>query len=143
MRNGHTLDARKVAGWSTMFGGLCVLTFWILYFASEATLGHDNSGVARFEAAFLVADVLFAGMLLTSGFGLLRRKACGGFCLVAAASMSVYLALLDLTFYSREGLYFPLSSSALLELIVNGLCLVGGVLGLRWGWLIWQQGRSR
>jgi hypothetical protein len=50
--------------------------------------------------------------------------------------MSLYLALLDLTFYSRQGLYTA-DAGSVLELIVNGLCLGGGLLGLRCGWTLW------
>ena len=131
--------ARNVAAVATLIGGACVLAFWIMYFSSNAALGHGDPAVHAFEAAFLVADAVFAVVLLAAGVALLRRRPAGTFLLVAAAAMSLYLALLDLTFYSRQGLYSVFDGSALMELAVNGLCLGGGLLGLRWGWAFWSR----
>jgi cytochrome c oxidase assembly factor CtaG len=130
---------RTVAAVATLIGGTCIAAFWAMYFTSSAALGHGDPAVHAFEEAFLVADGVFAAVLVTAGVALLRRRPSGTFLLVAAAAMSLYLALLDLTFYTRQGLYAPLSASALTELAVNALCLGGGVLGLRCGWLLWAR----
>jgi len=130
---------RTVAAVATLVGGACVAAFWAMYFTSTAALGHGDPAVHAFEGAFLVADGLFAAILVTAGVALLRRRPSGTFLLVAAAAMSLYLALLDLTFYARQGLYAPLTAGALTELTVNALCLGGGVLGLRCGWLLWAR----
>jgi len=131
-----TTSVRSVAAAATLTGGTCVFAFWVMYFTSSAALGHGNPAVHAFESAFLVADAVFAILLLGTGISLLRRRPAGPFLLVAAAAMSIYLALLDLTFYSRQGLYAA-DGGSLLELIVNGLCLGGGLLGLRCGWTLW------
>ena len=135
-----TLDrARTVAAVATLVGGACVVAFWIVYFLSSAALGRGDPAVHAFEEAFLVADAVFAVILVAAGVALLLRRPVGTFLLVAAAAMSLYLALLDLTFYSRQGLYASWDGSTLLELAVNGLCLGGGLMGLRWGWLFWSR----
>jgi hypothetical protein len=131
-----TTRVRSVAAAATLTGGACVLAFWIMYFASSAALGHGDPTVHAFEGAFLVADAVFAILLVAAGIALIRRRTAGPFLLVAAAAMSLYVALLDLTFYSRQGLYTADAGSAL-ELLVNGLCLGGGLLGLRCGWTLW------
>jgi hypothetical protein len=131
-----TTRVRSIAAAATLTGGACVLAFWIMYFASSAALGHGDPTVHAFEGAFLVADAVFAVLLVASGIALLRRRPVGPFLLVAAAAMSLYLALLDLTFYSRQGLYAA-DPGSMLELVVNALCLGGGVLGLRCGWTLW------
>lgn len=131
-----------IAAAATLLGGTGVVAFWITYFTSTATLGHGDPAVIAFEGAFLVADAVFAGLLIAAGVGLLRRRPAGAFLLAAAAGMSLYLALLDVTFYTRQGLYSALSTGALLELTVNGLCLGGGVLGLRWAWRLWLGRRA-
>jgi len=110
-----------------------------MYFSSGAALGHGSPAVHAFEGAFLVADLVFASVLVCAGVALLRRRPVGTFLLVAAAAMSLYLALLDLTFYARQGLYASFDGSALMELVVNALCLGGGLMGLRWGWLFWSR----
>jgi hypothetical protein len=136
MPNLATTRVRSVAAAATLTGGACVLAFWVIYFASGAAPGHGDPAVQAFEGAFLVADALFAIMLVAAGISLLRRRPAGTFLLVVAAAMSLYLALLDLTFYSRQGLYTA-DAGSVLELIVNGLCLGGGLLGLRCGWTLW------
>ena len=136
MPNTTTSRARSVAAAATLTGGACVLAFWIMYFASTATLGHGNPTVHAFEGAFLVADLVFAILLVAAGVSLIRRRRAGPFLLVAAAAMSLYVALLDLTFYSSQGLYAG-DAGSVIELVVNGLCLGGGLLGLRCGWTLW------
>lgn len=138
MRHPTHQRARTLAAGATLAGGACVLAFWIMYFSSDAALGHGDPAVHAFERAFLVADLVFAVVLVSAGVALLRRRPAGTFLLVAAAAMSLYLALLDLTFYSRQGLYASFDGSALMELVVNALCLGGGLMGLRWGWLFWS-----
>lgn len=131
-----TPRVRSIAAAATLTGGLCVIAFWVIYFASTAALGHGDPTVHAFEGAFLVADAVFAALLLAAGVSLLRRRPAGTFLLVATAAMSIYLALLDLTFYSRQGLYTA-DAGSMLELFVNALCLGGGLLGLRCGWTLW------
>jgi len=131
----------RIAAVATLLGGACVAAFWILYFTSSATLGHGDPAVTAFEGAFLVADLVFAGLLVSAGIGLLRRRPMGALLLAAAAGMSLYLALLDVTFYARQGLYLTQPAGAAVELVVNALCLGGGLLGLRLAWRLWP-GRS-
>jgi hypothetical protein len=137
MRQDRMARARAVTGWAALGGGMAVLAFWVVYFTSSADLGDGNPTVGHFEAAFLIADGVFALILLAAGVELLRRRPFGTFLLVAGAAMSIYLGLLDVTFYSRQGLYSPLTASAAFELLVNGLCLAGGLFGLRWAWHLW------
>jgi len=128
----------RIAAAATLFGGACVAAFWVVYFTSSTPLGHRDPAVTAFEGAFLVADAVFAGLLISAGVELLRRRPAGAFLLAAAAGMSLYLALLDVTFYARQGLYVTGTPDAAMELVVNALCLGGGLLGLRWAWRLWR-----
>ncbi len=105
---------RTAAAWAALAGGACVLAFWAVYFTSDLALGHGDPVVAAFETAFLLADAVFAITLFAAGGLLLRNRRPGTFFLVVAAAMSVYLALLDLAFYARQGLYRSLDASAAL-----------------------------
>lgn len=135
----HTNPPRpgRIAAVATLLGGVCVTAFWILYFTSSVTVGHEDPTVVAFERAFLVADAVFAVLLIGAGIELLRHRPAGALLLAAAAGMSLYLALLDVTFYARRGLYSTASTTAAVELVVNALCLGGGLLGLRWAWRLW------
>jgi len=64
----------SVAAIATLTGGACVAAFWIIYFTSGASLGHGDPVVTAFEGAFLIADGMFAALLIAAGIGLLRRR---------------------------------------------------------------------
>src|SRR5437867_8132979 len=123
------LRMRRVLGWSTLGGGLLVVLFWALYYAGAISLGREPEAAA-FEAAFPVADAALAAVLLFAGRELLRGGAAGPLALGAAAAMTLYLGLLDATFYGRAGLYARISAGALPLVASNLLCLSGGAAGL-------------
>ncbi len=127
-------DARRAMGWATLVGGLFVLLFWTLYLTGAAELGQDHPIVAEFEAAFPIADAFFAITLFAAAYALFKGKAAGAFLLAAAGSVSLYLGLLDATFYARQGHYWPITGAASVELAVNAFCVVGGALALWFGW---------
>lgn len=122
---------------ATALGGTLVVMFWVLYFTANDALGLVNPSVVRFEESFLVADTVFALVLFATSVSLRRRRSAGPFWLVVAGSMSLYLGLLDATFYARSGLLFPLNASSGIELFIIGLCVAGGIYALRGGWVMW------
>jgi hypothetical protein len=134
LTRGAQVEARTALAWTTLVAGALVLLYWALYFSDAAALGQTDPLKAAFEAAFPLADLVFAGLLLVTGTLFLRRRESATFFLVAAASMSLYLGLLDATFYAAHGLYTPLTPDALTELAINALCIGGGVFGLRAAW---------
>jgi hypothetical protein len=129
---------RRILGWVTLGAGLLMTTFWLLYFSAAADLGQHHPLFHEFELAFPLADGVLAVMLFTASRCLLAGRPSGPFWLVAAASMSLYLGILDLTFYGRQGLYVPLTGSALIALAGNAICIGGGALGLGLGWRLWR-----
>jgi hypothetical protein len=132
------LEPRILLGWTTLAAGAFVLLFWTIYFTAPAVLGQDDPLKATFEGAFPLADLTFAGALLGTGVLFLRRHPGAPFLLVVAAAMSVYLGILDVTFYAGHGFYTPLTSDAVTELGINALCIGCGALGLRAGWQLWR-----
>ena len=130
---------RILATIATAGGGL-VLLFWIFYFAGVIQLGDAGSPLAQFESAFPLADALLAVALLAGGFGLFQRKRYGLFFLIGGAFMTLYLGILDLTFYARQGFFFPLTPDVAVSMLVIVLCLTGGTLGLLLGWKVWSKG---
>ncbi|KPK07472.1 MAG: hypothetical protein AMS20_02725 [Gemmatimonas sp. SG8_28] len=123
---------------ATAIGGAFVVTFWVLYFTANDSLGLVEPSVARFEEAFLVADAVFAIVLFATAVSLRLRRSVGPFLLAIAGSMSLYLGLLDATFYARNGLLFPLTGTSAVELVIIGLCIGGGLYALRGAWAIWR-----
>ncbi len=120
-----------------------LLTFWALYFAGVIAPADPNDPVARFEAAFPLADGLLTLTLIAAGIGLWRRKFYGLFCLVGAAGMTLYLGLLDFTFYAGSGAYSPPAGESWVELVVNALCIGGGAAGLWLCWKVWRKSWER
>jgi hypothetical protein len=133
------LEPRTVLGWMTLVAGALVLLFWALYLTEAAALGQQDPLKANFEAAFPLADVVFAGALIATGVLFLKRHESAPFFLIIAAAQSLYLGILDSTFYARHGLYLPLTPDSLTEIAINLLCIGGGVFGLKAGWQLWRK----
>ena len=134
MTTGARVEARAVLAGATLAAGALVLIFWALYFTDPATLGLQDPLKANFEAAFPLADLVFAGILIATGVLFLKRHESAPFFLIVAASMSLYLGILDVTFYARHGLYTPLTPDSITEMAINALCIGGGVFGLKAAW---------
>jgi hypothetical protein len=115
-------------------GSALLAGFWALYLTGRITMGEPGSVAAEFEAAFPVADGLIALLLLTAGVGLWRGHAGARFVMTAAASMVLYLGILDLTFYTRQGFFAELNAESALELALTLTCLAGGSFALARCW---------
>ncbi len=134
LAHGERIESRVLLAWTTLAAGALVLLFWAAYFSDAATLGQQDALKASFEAAFPLADLVFAGALIATGVLYLKRHDGAPFCLAVAAAMSLYLGILDVTFYARHGLYTPVSAEALTEAAINAMCIGGGIFGLRAAW---------
>jgi hypothetical protein len=127
------------AGWISLAAGSIVVVFWVLYFNGLITLGSNDPVVTQFELAFPLPDAILAVALFAAGYRLLTNRTAGPFLLVVAASMSIYLGLLDVAFYTQRGMYSQLDAATIMEIGINVMCIGGGVLGLRMGWLLWRR----
>ena len=134
----HTHRVPPLA-WVTIAGGVLIVLFWSLYFAGAAGFGQADPRKRIFEAAFPVADGVLAATLVATGILLARgRRATAAFTLVAAAAQTLFLGLLDATFHTVHGYYWPLNAEAVIAVAINGLCIGGGLLGLRAAWRLWS-----
>ncbi len=124
---------------ATAIGGTFVVLFWALYFAANETLGLIEPEFVSFEESFVVADAVFAVLLFATAVHLHRGAAVGPFLLAMAGSMSLYLGVLDATFSLRNRVLIPPTGSALFELLICGLCIVGGIYGVRAAWTLWRM----
>ncbi len=130
-------DSHVALAAATLAAGALVVLFWVVYFADAAALGLQENAVASFEAAFPLADLVFAATLFATGILLLRRRPEAAFFLAVAAAQSLYLGVLDFTFYAGRGTYAALTADGAVELAINVLCIGGGVVGLRAAWRLW------
>ncbi|MBI2072306.1 MAG: hypothetical protein HYT81_04580 [Gemmatimonadetes bacterium] len=122
---------------ATLVGGLLVAIYWTVYFTNAVPVGQEDSLASAYEAAFPVADALLAILLFAASRALYAGRRTGSFFLVAAAAACLYLGFLDLTFYTRAGVYWPLTTAGAVELFVNACCIGGGAAALRLGWQLW------
>jgi hypothetical protein len=123
---------------ATLLGGLLVAAYWTVYFTNAVPVGQEHPMARAFEAAFPVADALLGILLFAASRALYAGRRTGPFFLVAAAATCLYLGCLDLTFYARIGMYWPLSAAGAAELFVNTCCIGGGAAALRLGWRLWS-----
>ncbi len=128
---------RRVLSWSTFGGGVLLVAFWTLYFAGAISPGTEAEA-QRFESAFPIADALLAIMLFIASRELRRGGSAGPLTLGAAAAMTLYLGLLDVTYYGRAGLYTRISASVLPLAVSPLFSLGGGAAGL---WSAWRLSR--
>lgn len=138
MSKGSHRDRQRFLGWLTLLGGVFVVVFWALYFSRAVDLGQYDPAIHAFESAFPLADAVFAAVLFTAAYQLLTGKRKGRFFLVVAGSMSLYLGVLDTTFYVRQGIFSPVDVDALVGLTVNAFCIGGGIIALWFGWRFWS-----
>ncbi len=139
MFRGHHDRKRRGLAVAAFTGAGFLILFWALYASGVIAPADPDDPVAQFEAAFPLADALLVATLLAAGIGLLRRRSYGLFCMVGAAGQTLYLGLLDLTFYASRGHYSPPAGEAWFEMVVNALCLGGGGLALWTCWRIWRK----
>ncbi|PKK83642.1 MAG: hypothetical protein CVT49_07755 [candidate division Zixibacteria bacterium HGW-Zixibacteria-1] len=125
------ISARHILAYLMFAGTLLDFAFWVVYFGGAGLSGETNRQVISvYESAFPYADILIGFILMVGGIGLIRCKHYGKLCLLIASSMAVYLGIIDITFYIRQGLYLPLSISSIFELFINAACVLGGTAGL-------------
>jgi short-subunit dehydrogenase len=141
MLNRIKIDIERGMGWLTLAGGGLILLFWTVYFAGAMDLGQHDPVLAGFESAFPIADALFCILLIAAGVALLRRRPAGPYFLVAAGAVSVYLGLLDVTFYGARGAYSPLTAEGLFQLFLSAVCLGAGGLAFWASWRLWPGSR--
>ncbi len=125
--------------WIAFTGSALLALFWGLYFSGLLEFGQTETVLAEYEAAFPIADAVLAAILFTAGIGLWNGRRFGRFCLNSGASMTLYLGILDVTFYTRQGTYSSLGSGGVVELVINFLCIVGALVALATSWKLEKE----
>jgi hypothetical protein len=125
--------------WVTFVGAVAVTLYWTVYLVNPAPLVGQDPVIQAFESAFPIADGALVVLLLTTSRSLFAHRRQGAVLLVAAGAAAIYLGLLDTTFYASRGLSASPAPAALVELVVNALCLGGGGLAVGVGWALWRS----
>ena len=133
-------DGRRAMGWATLVGGVLLVAFWVLYFTGALEIAHDPM-IAAFESAFPIADAVFCVVLFAASRSLFTGRSSGPFLLAWAGAVSVYLGLLDVTFYGGQGAYSAVTATVAFELALNLFCVGGGSVALLAAWRL-SNGRD-
>jgi hypothetical protein len=139
MTQAYRQRLERSMGWVTLTAASVAVLYWVVYFTDASALGVHDEFTRVFESAFPVADGVLAVLLLAASRCLFAGKCEGAPLLIAGGAMAVYLGLLDFTFYAGRGLYDSVSTAAAIELAINALCLAGGIVSVRLGWLLWRS----
>lgn len=137
MTRERSLRIARRLGWVTLGGGFLIALYWVAYFSAFGAVVQEDDLSRAFESAFPIADAVLGTLLFAASRALFTGRRSGPFLLVMAASMCLYLGIVDVTFYYRLGLYSTLTAAGLIELGINALCIGGGATGLRFGWMLW------
>lgn len=127
-------NERRAMAWATLIGGALLSLYWVAFVTGALDMGQDDPVIRAFESAFPVADALFCGVLFAASRALFVGRPSASFLLAWAGAISLYLGLLDLTFYAGRGHYSELSAVPALELALNLTCVVGGAAALLAAW---------
>ncbi len=107
-----------------------IISFWIAFFSTDLVNINDpqlKEIYLAFESAFPVADIYLSILLIIGGIGLLKRMSFGFlFSLLGGASL-IFLGLLDISFHTQHGIYLLGIGEAIMNIVINSLCLGGGV----------------
>ncbi len=122
-----------------------ILAFWTAFFSTDLVSITDlrlKEIYLAFESAFPAADFFLVVCLILGGFGLLRRTSFGPFWTLMAGASLVFLALLDISFNIRQGIYLLGLEESILNIGINATCLGAG---LQFIFLVrkWQHPRPR
>lgn len=122
-----------------------IVAFWTAFFSTKLVGITDprlKEIYLAFESAFPAADFFLVLCLIFGSVGLLRKTAFGTvFSLMAGASL-IFLALLDISFNIRQGIYLLGLAESVLNISVNAVCLAAGSFLVFKIWK-WQHPRPR
>jgi len=107
-----------------------IISFWIAFFSTDFVNikdPHLREIYLAFESAFPIPDIYLSILLIIGGIGLLRKKSYGNlFSLMGGASL-IFLALLDISFNTQQGIYLIGIGEAVMNITINLLCFGVGV----------------
>ncbi len=141
----------KEINWLTgiaLFACLAILAYWVCWFIFPAAVqsrGPSDSDYAvylGYNQAFPLPDAFVALAALLGAAGLRRSRFWGYAGLWLAAGGALFLGLEDLAYDLQHSMFTPLTSAALVELLIV-LALLGLgplVIGLLWRIRVWAAG---
>jgi hypothetical protein len=106
-----------------------ILAFWTAFFSTDLvgiSDPHLKEIYLAFESAFPAADFFLVFLLILGAVGLLRKMSYGFFFTLMAGACLIFLALLDISFNIRQGIYLLGLAESVLNISINAVCLATG-----------------
>lgn len=121
------------------FAFVATLAYWIVFFTSGDVQVRADDVYIAFEKAFPPADAWMAFCALLGAIGLWRGRSWGFLFALLAASSSIFLGLMDLTFNLNQGIYAIGGAETLIEILINLATLLLGPVIIIYLWKNRQQ----
>lgn len=121
------------------FAFVATLAYWIVFFTSGDVQVRADDVYIAFEKAFPPADAWMAFCALLGAIGLWRGRSWGFLFALLAASSSIFLGLMDLTFNLNQGIYAIGGAETLIEILINLTTLLLGPVIIIYLWKNRQQ----
>ena len=127
----------KGLGWIIALLGIAfvaTLAYWIVFFTSGDVQVRTDDVYIAFEKAFPPADAWMALCAFLGAIGLWRRRSWGFLFALLAASSSIFLGLMDLTFNLNQSIYAVEGAETLIEFLINLATLLLGPVIIVYLW---------
>jgi len=121
------------------FAFVATLAYWIVFFTSGDVQVRTDDVYIAFEKAFPPADAWMALCALLGAIGLWRGRSWGFLFALLAASSSIFLGLMDMTFNLNQGIYAIGGAETLIEILINLATLLLGPVIIIYLWKNRQQ----
>jgi uncharacterized membrane protein (DUF2068 family) len=116
------------------FAFAATLAYWIVFYTSGDVQVRNDAVYIAFEKSFPLADAWMALCALLGAIGLWRGRSWGFLFALLAASSSIFLGLMDVTFDLNEGIYAIGGSQTLIEILINLATLLLGPVVIIYVW---------
>ncbi len=113
-----------------------LIFFWLYFLLIERKDPEKSKIYIAHESSFPLADLFWlAPCLLISAIGLIMDQRFGVFFMIISGGIQIFLGLLDLSFNIQQGQYKGNKSDTILNIVIQGYCLIVGAIFLIYGYL--------
>jgi hypothetical protein len=130
------IRGRRVLAAVLLVEAACMVGYWTAWFVDPAALAASTSReYAAFEAAFPLPDAWVVACLVTTARCVLRSSPYAVFWALAGAGAGMFLALVDIAFDVRHGLWATGPEGwleAAIVAVILATSVTVGALGLGW-----------
>jgi len=113
--------------------------FWIYFFLVENRNPENTELYLAFERSFPVPDLgWITPCLFVAAIGLLMDALFGLFFTIISGSALIFLGLLDISFNIQNGGYKKSPSDTIMNIFINGICIIMGPIFLWYAWTIFS-----